>query len=144
MAISQDTKEKFLELRANGQSLSAIASELAVSKSTVVKWSKEYQVELANYQALAYDGMLKRYKIGKEHSIKLWADLLDMAQAELKQRGLKDVNTLELIRIAEAMSAKLTSEVVPVTLKDNPHQVDDPYGMMSGNATMTAYDNWQV
>lgn len=144
MAASLDTKEKFLELRANGKSLSAIASELAISKTTVVKWSKEYQVELANYEALAYDDMLKRYKISKEHGLQLWAELLDMAQTELKERGLKDLNTLELIRIAETMSAKLANEVKPIMLKDNPHQVEDPYAMVSGGATKTAYDNWQV
>ena len=49
---SQETKHKFIELRAKDLSLSRIADELGVAKSTLVIWNHEFGIEIENLRQM--------------------------------------------------------------------------------------------
>lgn len=54
----QETKEKFVELRAKGLSFDRIAAELHVSKQSLINWAKELETEIGNMRKLS----LKHFK----------------------------------------------------------------------------------
>lgn len=48
----QETKERFVELRAKGWSFDRIARELKVSKQTLINWSRELALQIGNLKAI--------------------------------------------------------------------------------------------
>jgi transposase-like protein len=42
-------KEKFIQLRAKGFSFDKIAKEISTSKPTLLKWSEEFEGEIATF-----------------------------------------------------------------------------------------------
>jgi transposase-like protein len=45
---AQQTKERFIELRGRGWSLARLSQELALSKSTCIRWQKEFRSLIEN------------------------------------------------------------------------------------------------
>lgn len=91
-----EAKQKFVELRAKGNSFQKIAEELGVTKQTLINWSKDLQSEIRNLQALEHDVLLSKYKITKEHQIELYGELLEKISTELKSRNLQDLSVDKL------------------------------------------------
>ena len=55
------TKQKFLELRAQGKSLRAIEIEIGTSRGTLAKWEQDYREHLTNLKAIERDAMREKY-----------------------------------------------------------------------------------
>ena len=53
------TKEKFTELRAQGWSFDKIATELNTAKKTLIGWSSDLSIELANASQIQLDRLLE-------------------------------------------------------------------------------------
>jgi len=92
-----DQKEKFVELRAKGKSFHSIASELGVSKTTLIAWSRELAQDIDNQRELEFDFIREKYKISREHRIQLYSEQLEAIRKELAQRNLSDVPTIKLL-----------------------------------------------
>lgn len=125
MAITQKTRQQFVELRAEGMSYDKIAKKLKVSKTTLVAWSREYEVDIANLQTIAAEALQERYKAGQQHRLELWSEQLEMVRTELKTRGLGDIPTPKLIELLDTFSEKLKSEATPVRFKSEPYIKDE-------------------
>jgi len=87
MAISLKSKEEFIILRANNVSFEKIAKQLKVSKSTLIAWAKEHELDINNLRAISYEALHEQYKIGKQHRLVLWAEQLEVIRVELKKCG---------------------------------------------------------
>ena len=125
MAITQKTKQQFIELRAEGMSYDKIAKKLKVSKTTLVAWAREHEVDIANLQTIASEAIQERYKVGQQHRLELWSEQLEMVRNELKTRGLGDIPTPKLIELLETLSQKLKDEAVLVRFKSEPYIKDE-------------------
>lgn len=91
------TKEKFIELRAQGWSFDKIAKELKKSKVALVDWAKEYEEEIANLKAIELEALYEKYYLLKEKRIKGFGELLQKLRKEIDTRDLKDISTDKLI-----------------------------------------------
>jgi transposase len=78
VAITQKTRQQFVELRAEGMSYDKIAKNLKVSKTALIAWSREYEVDIANLQTIALEVLQERYKVGLQHRLELWSEQLEM------------------------------------------------------------------
>lgn len=125
MAITQKTKQQFIELRAEGMSYDKIAKKLKVSKTTLIAWSREYEVDIANLQTIALEALQECYKVGQQHRLELWSEQLEMVRKELKTRGLGDIPTPKLIELLDTLSQKLKDEAVSVRFKSEPYIKDE-------------------
>lgn len=121
VAITQKTRQQFVELRAEGMSYDKIAKKLRVSKTTLVAWSKEHEVDIANLKTIALEALQERYKVGQQHRLELWSEQLEMVRNELKTRGLGDIPTPKLIELLDVLSQKLKDETSPVRFKSEPY-----------------------
>lgn len=111
-------KEQFVELRARGKSFSTIATELDVSKNTLISWAKEFQEDIANQKQLELDTLREQYKITKQHRLKLYSKQLETITDEVEKRGLTDVPTVKLIEMQIKLADILRAEEgVPVFSK---------------------------
>jgi transcriptional regulator with XRE-family HTH domain len=94
---STNTKEKFIELRAQGYSFDKIAKELGKAKQTLVDWSRELQEEIANRKALELEALYEKFYLLKEHRLKTFGATLSKLQKEIESRNLSDVPTDKLL-----------------------------------------------
>lgn len=62
-------KEKFIQMRAKGLSFDKIAEEVGVTKTTLITWSKELKIEIANMRTIELDSLLEQYYISKQQRI---------------------------------------------------------------------------
>ncbi len=53
----EQKQDLFIEMRTNGQSYNSIAKKLKVSKSTLIKWSREFRNEINNAKALELESL---------------------------------------------------------------------------------------
>lgn len=114
-----DKRAKFIELKANGQSLRAIAEELHVAKSTLSLWEQELRLEIARHRAERLQDVYKEYGLLKEARIKALGTALQNIDKELSKRDLTQVPTDKLLDYKLRYTHALSEEYVPLSTRDN-------------------------
>lgn len=138
MAADFKQFSKFIELRAENISYSKIAKELKVSKTTLIDWAKDCQLEIENRRAITYEALNEKYRVGQQHRLQMWSEQLEAIRAELKERGLKDIPTVKLFELLDTLTEKLKAEAYQVQFKSKP--ITRPYEVEL--LTTTQQDVW--
>jgi len=112
----QETKNRFIELRAKGLSFDKISKELKVSKQTLIDWSRDLQEEITNLKAIELEALQEKYFLTKEKRIELFGERLKAIAEELDKRDLKDVSTEKLIELLLRYHRTLIDEFTPLEL----------------------------
>ncbi|MDI6766036.1 MAG: helix-turn-helix domain-containing protein [Bacteroidota bacterium] len=111
------TKNRFVELRAQGISYEKIATELNVSKQTLISWSKRLQIEILNLRAIQLEVLQEKYFLTKEKKIEFIGNILNALKAEADKRDLTKLSDRELLELILKFSEKLDKEVAPDTFR---------------------------
>jgi hypothetical protein len=90
------TKARFMELRAQGLPLAKIAAELQVSKNTLVTWGQDLRMEIANLEAMELEAMYDKYRLSTRKQVEFFGETLSRIQGELETRDLSGVSTEKL------------------------------------------------
>ncbi len=139
MSATLKTKQQFVELRANNESYEKIAKKLKVSKTTLIAWAKDSELDIENLRAITYEALQEQYKVGQQHRLKMWSEQLKAVREELKTRGLGDIPTLKLVELLDTLSEKLKSEAYNVRFKSEA--TTKPFEVEA--FTTTVQDTWQ-
>ena len=107
----QKTKEKFVELRAEGLSFDKISKKIKVSKPTLIEWNKEMISEINEQKYIRYDEILERYKLTKERRMARLSKALDQAWEEYEKKDYKDLSKRELLMIINQLDKRLMEEI---------------------------------
>ena len=122
----QQTQQQFVQLRATGRSFAAIASELSVSKPTLVAWSRKFRFEIQNLRAIESEALAERFLASREAQAQHLADQLRAVESELATRSLADLSTQRLFGLADALRRQLRgtfgSPQFTTRLKDIPSE----------------------
>jgi len=134
--IEQTVKEQFVELRAHGRSFASIATQLNVSKGTLVAWSKDMKDELGNMRQIQLEAMREKYRMGSERRMELFAKQLEAVEGELATRPLNAVPTERLFDMFMKLTHELNATDAPLTFKQKPVElvVDDIVPMVAWEA----------
>ncbi|MCH7504277.1 hypothetical protein IID04_01385 [PVC group bacterium] len=111
---SNDRKEQFIEMRAKGISYDKISRALAVSKPTLVRWSKGLSQTIKNMKAIELEVLLEKYYATKVKRIELFGEKLKCIKDELDKRELSEVSTEKLFELYVRFIEILKKEVVDV------------------------------
>ena len=65
MAKDNETKDKFIEMRAKGLSYDKISKQLKVAKSTLISWSKEFELEIKNFRNIEPEALNEKFMLSK-------------------------------------------------------------------------------
>ena len=101
------TKERFVELRAEGRSFDSIAKELGVSKTTLLKWSRDLEDKINNEQYFAYQRLIEQYKMTKIARIKLKMQELQKVNDAVNQKDYNEIPVKDLFNIQEKLESQL-------------------------------------
>lgn len=132
------TKERFIQLRAEGLSFEKIAQELKVSKQCLINWCKEFKVEIANLKSIELDALQERYFLSKRARIELLGQQLEKVKAELEKRDLTKVKTERLFDIFLKLNDNLQYEAQTI-LFCKEKRIDAP-----GFDDFTTLETWEA
>lgn len=111
------TKEQFVTLRASGLSFDRIATELGVSKRTLIEWSKGLERDIANLKAVSLDALQEKYYLQKEQRIKLFGEHLERVHQELMKRPMTEMATDKLLDMFLKLMASQGQERVDIQFR---------------------------
>ena len=112
-----ETKQKFIELRAQGLSFDKIAKELGKSKQTLIDWSRDFMGEIANLKAIQLEEMYETFYLTKENRLQTLGTMLSKIKEEVETRELTDVPTEKLLDLLLKYNTKVAEELVEPTYR---------------------------
>jgi transposase-like protein len=133
----QETKQKFVELRAKGVSFARIAEQLGVAKSTLINWSREHQHLIQNLRTIEWEDFLDRTLASRQDRLKAISEELRRIEAELAGRDLKTVPTAGLHALAERLRRRLERECGSL-------QFSSPIKLHRDDDTRDAIQDWNA
>jgi len=110
MTKDVETRDRFVELRAEGHTLTKIIEELEISYNTAVNWNRAYTERIEAAHALRIEELQEKYMIAKEKKIELFGERLLAVKEELAGRDLSDVPTPKLFDMLLKCQAALEKE----------------------------------
>jgi transposase-like protein len=125
MGDKYEVKQQFIGLRARGNSYDSIAKKIGISKPTLIKWSSELEMEIANYRAIELEALREEYLASKRHRIILQGEQLKAMRKELAKRDLTDIPTHKLIELVAKLSDNLASDEEPLMFTGEGMQFAD-------------------
>lgn len=110
---TNEIKQEFIRLRAEGLSYREIEAKLGVSKSTCQAWEKAYKEEIAELRADSMKELYNAYGMTKEARIKRLGDTLNRLQTALDGIDLRTVPPEKLLDYYLKYSDALRAEYAP-------------------------------
>jgi transposase len=118
-----ETQQRFVALRAEGWSFTRIATELKVSKPTLITWSRKFQFDIHNQRAITIETLQEKWLASQEARVALLGEQLQRVQAELSQRDVASLSTTQLFALATALRREIKSETGPVEFTVSTAQI---------------------
>lgn len=94
-----ELKSQFIELRAKGFSIRAIAKELQLSPQTISNWHVELEEEIARLKAIELEALYEEFHLLKAHTLRRLGNQLMAIEEELSKRELSNVPTDKLMEL---------------------------------------------
>lgn len=120
-----DTRQKFIEMRAKGISFDKIAKELKIAKSTLIEWSKIYLTEIENFKAIELEALQEQFYLTKTARIELLGRQIERMKNELDNRDFSDVSTEKLLDAFNKTLNQLKQEEMEVMFKGEGDTLED-------------------
>ena len=104
-------KDKFVQLRIEGKPFEAIAKELAVSKTTLIRWSKESNIKdtITTAKLMRQQKILITYEQNLDSKIEFKAKILQKMKKELEKRDLSKLRVPELVKLITTVENSLNA-----------------------------------
>ncbi len=101
--------EVFVQMRIEGYSFDAIATELKTSKQTLIEWNKKELVRTAIDEGKAFkiNTLVKTYKFDLANRTNTYLQLSQKINDELLNRDLKEVSTDVLLKMSIANDTRV-------------------------------------
>src|SRR5438105_10683987 len=112
---TNETKDKFIELRAAGRSLCDIAKEIQVSKRTLVDWNQQFREEVRKVRAIEVEAIYDKIIMSRENQLKWMVHFHKEMLTLMSKRGfsfMKEHDLLHFILVYGREIAQLRAEVL--------------------------------
>ena len=96
----EQTVQQFIELRSQGWPFARIATELNVSKPTLINWSRKHQFQIQNLRAVELEAVANRWLSSVSDRLNSLGEQLRKVEAELATRDIKALSTSQLSTMA--------------------------------------------
>jgi len=110
MGSDQETINRFIFMRSQGWSFNKLAVELKVSKPTLIKWSRQYQLEINNLRATETEDLIEAVFGARHERWRRLAAQLNKLEEEIEKRDLEEIPASRLHGIAAQLRAEIARE----------------------------------
>lgn len=111
----QETRQKFIKLRAEGNSFSKIANELDISKATCSEWQKQYEKAIAKLQKDKLEELYQSYGMLKYQRIASLGNTLHKIDNAIQEADFSSVDPAKLLEIKLKYQDALKNEYTPTS-----------------------------
>jgi hypothetical protein len=118
-----ETQQRFVFLRSQGWSFNRIAVELNVSKPTLIKWSRQFQFEIANLRSTETEALAERIFRQRHERWEALAHQLKRLEEEIAKRDLEEIPASRLHSIAAALRAEINREIGTVRFSETTKHI---------------------
>jgi hypothetical protein len=122
MSDSQ-TQQRFIQLRSEGWSFARIATELRVSKPTLIKWSRKFQHDIQNLRAIELEALIEKWLSTVETRVDALGHQLLAIEQELSKRDLSTVPTARLHTLADFIRRQIHRETGRLTFSSSTRDI---------------------
>ncbi len=124
----EKTVERFIELRSQGWPFARIATELNVSKPTLINWSRKHQFQIQNLRAVELEALADKWLSSVSDRLNSLGEQLRKVEAELATRDLKALSTPQLYSTARNLRRQILQTAGPVQFTSPVRDIpDDEY-----------------
>lgn len=120
----QETRQKFIKLRAEGYSFSKIANELNISKATCSEWQKQYEEAIAKLQKDQLEELYRSYGMLKSQRIASLGSTLQKIDNAIQEADFSSVDPAKLLEIKLKYQDTLKGEYIPTSDHINGEKLD--------------------
>lgn len=106
----QETKDRFIQLRAEGKSYAHIAATLNIAKATCTEWERELKAEIDTLKRARLAELYEKYAMAKEARIRRLGETLDKINAALDKVDFADMPPEKLLDYKLKYAAALKEE----------------------------------
>ena len=111
---SEQTIQRFIELRASGWTYARLMTELNVSKPTLIDWSRKHQFQIQNLRVIEMEQLAGQWLNSTADRVKILGEQLQHVEAELVQRDPADLTTAQLYTLARNLRRQIEQATGPV------------------------------
>jgi hypothetical protein len=104
---TQDTKDRFIELRVRGWSLARIAAEIGVTPRTCIAWQKQFKTDIEDLQTAHREALEERIFNTHEEEMTRLASLLNSVDRILAEKSLQTLPPTDLFRLMIALRKEI-------------------------------------
>lgn len=110
---SNETKTKFVQLRAAGLSFEKISQQLDISKSTCSSWNAQLDTEIAELQREEIDELYHQYGMVKQAKIKSLGTILNKIDNAINELDFSEMTPTQLLDAKLKYQKALQEEYSP-------------------------------
>ncbi len=126
-------QQRFLELRAEGASYDAIATDLQVSRRTLFYWKDQMETELSWEETVELETLQQELLGNRKFLARRFAQRLNKVEAELDKRSLEDLSTARLIALADSLRNQILRITTPAKPARHTQKKHDPEPVALGH-----------
>ncbi len=124
----ENTVRRFIELRSQGWPFARIATELNVSKPTLIIWSRKHQFQIQNLRAVELEALADKWLSSVSHRLNSLGEQLHKIEAELAARDVKALSTPQLYSMARNLRRQIQQIAGPVQFTSPVREIpEDEY-----------------
>jgi hypothetical protein len=106
--------QRFIELRSHGWPFARIATELNVSKPTLIDWSRKHQFQIQNLRAVELEALADKWLASVSERLNSLGEQLHKIEAEFATRDVKALSTPQLYSMARSLRRQIQQTAGPV------------------------------
>jgi hypothetical protein len=123
---SLEQVKRFVELRAEGWSLTHISKELKIHRNTLIRWGNEYKRPIEKLHQAELEALAEKLIKRPEDRARALAAKLQEIEAELDRRAIKELSTARLFTLANALHRQIQRELGHAQYATRPAKPNSP------------------
>ena len=121
----EQTVQRFIELRSQGWPFARIATELNVSKPTLINWSRKDQFQIQNLRAVELEAVADHWLSSVSDRLNSLGEQLHKIETELGTRDIKALSTPQLYAVARNLRRQILQTAGPVQFTSPVREIPD-------------------
>jgi hypothetical protein len=105
---TDNQKNEFVTLRAEGLSFDKISEKLKINKKTLIRWNKDKINEINSLKESAFESMMESLQVSTQNRVKMLADELNKINSALTDRSYKNYRVTELLNYKMKVISELS------------------------------------
>ena len=108
------TVQRFIERRAQGWTYARLMTELNVSKTTLIAWSRKHQFQIQNLKAIELEALREKWLASTAERVNALGEQLRQVEAELAKRDVSGLTTSQLHTLARNLRRQIEHATGPM------------------------------